>query len=73
MTRKIAVSLPDQLVDEARAAVASGRADSVSAYVAEAMAEKSGRQSLSLLLDELDAELGAPSAEAKAWARAQLK
>ena len=60
MTAKIAVSLPDHLVAEAREAVADGRAASVSAYVAEAMAEKSRRRTLAEVLDDFDAELGAP-------------
>lgn len=68
MTVKIAVSLPDHLVDEARAAVASRRASSVSAYVAEAMAEKSRRRTLAEVLDEMDADLGVPSTEARARA-----
>ena len=59
MTVKIAVSLPDHLVAEARAAVSDGRAASVSAYVAEAMAEKSRLRSLEEVLDDFDAELGA--------------
>lgn len=68
MTAKIAVSLPDHLVEEARAAVAAGRATSVSAYVAEALAEKSRRRTLSEVLDEMDAELGAPAVAAVARA-----
>lgn len=68
MTIKIAVSLPDHLVLEARAAVAAGRADSVSGYVAEAMQAMSRSKTLDELLDEWDAEFGPPSAEAKAWA-----
>lgn len=72
MTTKIAVSLPDELVAAARAAVAEGRAASVSAYVAEAIAEKSRRRSLGQLLDEWDAELGPPSAEDDAWARSAV-
>jgi Arc/MetJ-type ribon-helix-helix transcriptional regulator len=68
MTAKIAVSLPDHLVEEARAAVAEGRASSVSAYVAEALAEKSRRRTLTELLDEMDAELGSPGAAAVARA-----
>lgn len=72
MTTKIAVSLPDELVAEARAAVREGRADSVSGYVAQAMAERMRRESLATLLDDLDRELGAPSEEAQAWADEQL-
>jgi Arc/MetJ-type ribon-helix-helix transcriptional regulator len=58
--RKIAVSLPKQVVDGARRAVRSGRAKSVSAYVADAMEEKVKLDDLSLLLDEMLAESGGP-------------
>jgi Arc/MetJ-type ribon-helix-helix transcriptional regulator len=73
MTTKIAVSLPDELVEEARQAVREGRADSVSAYVAEAMSERTRRDTLRSLLDDLDQELGAPSRYAERWAGQQLK
>jgi Arc/MetJ-type ribon-helix-helix transcriptional regulator len=72
MTMKIAVSLPDELVLQAKAAVKAGQAESVSAYVAAAMAEKSQRTSLRAVLDALDSELGAPAAAAVAWAEEQL-
>ncbi|SEB60185.1 hypothetical protein SAMN04489844_0648 [Nocardioides exalbidus] len=72
MTTKIAVSLPDHLVDEARDAVATGRVASVSAYVAEAMTEKSRRLTLAEVLDEMDAELGAPDEDARARAERAL-
>jgi Arc/MetJ-type ribon-helix-helix transcriptional regulator len=60
MTSKIAVSLPDHLVAHARQAVADGRADSVSAYVAAAMEEKAKLDDLTSLLAELLAETGGP-------------
>ena len=41
MTTKIAVSLPDELVEAARQAVEDGRAPSVSAFVAEALQDQS--------------------------------
>jgi Arc/MetJ-type ribon-helix-helix transcriptional regulator len=72
MTTKIAVSLPDELVEGARRAVADGRSASVSAYVAEAMAERARRQSLADVLAEWREELGPPSAEDEAWARSAL-
>ena len=72
MTTKIAVSLPDELVDAARAAVDSGRAPSVSAYVAAAMRSYAHTESLGALLDHLDAELGAPSSDDRAWAKSAL-
>ena len=72
MTIKIAVSLPDELVAEAKAAVASGRAASVSAYVAEAMRGVSRRETLLEVLDDIYEEVGHPTAEDRAWAREQL-
>jgi len=72
MTTKIAVSLPDELVAAARQAVADGRAASVSAYVAAALAERRADEDLARLLDEMDAEHGPPTAEHFAWARRAL-
>lgn len=61
MTRtKIAVSLQTELVDQAKRAVAEGRADSVSAYVAEAIKEKRTNEDLAALLVEMLAETGGP-------------
>jgi antitoxin ParD1/3/4 len=62
MTVKIAISLPDELVESARRAVAENRAASVSAYIADAMERQAREDSLSALLDEMDRELGPPSA-----------
>ena len=45
MSTRITVSLPDELVAAATAAVAAGQAASVSAYVAIALREKSARES----------------------------
>ncbi|MGH3527134.1 MAG: hypothetical protein ACRDQH_07515 [Pseudonocardiaceae bacterium] len=70
---KIAVSLPDELVAAARRAVATGRAHSVSAYVAAALTRAEREDSLAELLAELDRELGEPSAEAQAWADRELR
>lgn len=68
MTVKIAVSLPDELVEQAKAAVAAGRAASVSAYVAEAMREKGRRRTLADWIAEQEAELGPITDEERAWA-----
>ena len=57
---KIAVSLPEELVDRAREAVRAGRADSVSAYVESALEEKARLDDLESLLDEMLAESGGP-------------
>jgi Arc/MetJ-type ribon-helix-helix transcriptional regulator len=73
MTKKITVSLPDALVRRAQAAVAEGRAASVSAYIAEAIAEKEDSGSLKDLLAEWFEESGRPSEEVYAWADEQLR
>lgn len=72
MTVKIAVSLPDELVDQARRAVADGRADSVSAYVAGALAERGQRETILDVLARMSLELGPPGADDAAWARSAL-
>jgi Arc/MetJ-type ribon-helix-helix transcriptional regulator len=68
MTTKIAVSLPDELVKQAREAVREGRASSVSAYIAESVTQRERKDSLIELLDDLDRELGPPDAAAQVWA-----
>lgn len=72
MTTKIAVSLPDHLVEEARAAVREGRAASVSAYVADALAAVSPKRDLGEILNEIFDEIGHPTPEERAWARRAL-
>lgn len=68
MTTKIAVSLPDDQVAAARRAVRDGRAPSVSAYISAALKTQQDRDSLGLLLDDLDREYGPVPAEAAEWA-----
>jgi len=72
MKRKIAVSVPEELVAGAEAAVASGRASSVSAYVSEALGDKARNDRLVEVLDQMDRELGPPGKRAEAWARRVL-
>lgn len=72
MTVKIAISLPDELAEAVKRAVAEGRAPSVSAYIADMIRERERAQGLAALLAELDVELGPPSPEDYAWARDQL-
>jgi len=57
---KIAVSLPAELVEQAKGAVAGGRSSSVSDCVARAMEEQTKLDDLALLLDEMLAESGGP-------------
>lgn len=56
----MAVSLPPELLAAAKSAVASGRAESVSAYVADALRAKAMHDDLLGLLDEMLAESGGP-------------
>jgi Arc/MetJ-type ribon-helix-helix transcriptional regulator len=72
MTTKIAVSLPDDLVEAARAAVRDGRAASVSSFVAEALAEHERSGQLSQLVADIIAEDGPPTPEDEAWADSVL-
>jgi hypothetical protein len=58
--RKIAITLPPELVGKARAAVRARRAGSVSAYIARAIEEKAKLDDLAALLDEMLAETGGP-------------
>lgn len=57
---KIAVSLPEPVVERARRAVRAGRAPSVSAYVARAIQETAKLDDLAALLDEMLEETGGP-------------
>ncbi len=70
---KIAVSLPEEHIVAARRAVAEGRASSVSAYVADALARVEQENSLVALLDDLDRELGEPGEGAQVWAERELR
>ena len=71
MTTKIAVSLPDEQVEAARAAVAEGRAPSVSAYVSEALARRSAEDELLELLDYDEAQEPVTQKH-RTWARRAL-
>ena len=72
MTTKIAISLPDDLVEQARRAVASGGAPSMSAYIAEAMSERVRRERLADVLSEMLAESGGPMTTAERAAADRL-
>jgi len=58
--QKLAVSLPSRVAERARRAVREGRAPSLSAYVAEALDEKSTVDELASLLDAMLVETGGP-------------
>ena len=72
MTTRITVSLPADLVNAANEAVRAGRAASVSAYVAEALAEKTGRENLADFLADWREQAGPASPEETEWAEQAL-
>ena len=72
MKRRIAVSVPEELVFEAEQAVAVGRAPSLSDYVSSALRAKVHNDRLIEILDAMDRELGPPGRQAEAWARGAL-
>jgi hypothetical protein len=72
MRTRVTVTVDAEVVKAAEAAVAEGRAPSVSAWVAEAMAERSRRERLRDVLAEIRAELGPSTDEETAWARGVL-
>lgn len=71
-TTKIAISLPDELVERARQAVDSGDAASVSAYIADAMTARARRENSATLLSEMLAESGGPMTKAERAAADRL-
>ena len=72
MTKRITVSLPDHLVDAAVRAAETGQATSVSAYVAQALAERADREGIEGFLADWRAEVGPPTAEETEWAERAL-
>src|SRR5438067_4600106 len=73
MTRsKIAISLPKQQLARVHREVRAGRADSVSGYIAQVLAEHEKRESLRELLSDLTKQYGEPSAEDVKWAKRAL-
>ena len=73
MTReKIAITLPQEQVAEARRAVAEGRAASVSAYISQALGRRSAEEDMAEIIAEIYAKTGEPTEEERAWARRVL-
>lgn len=67
--RKVAVTVPEELMQIVEKEVAEGKAASVSAYVTDALEEYTDGGTLGDLLDEMDREFGPPSKETEEWAR----
>jgi Arc/MetJ-type ribon-helix-helix transcriptional regulator len=72
-TAKVALSIPSEVLKEAKRQVAKGRAKSLSSFVSEALDDKLRRDELDLILDAMDREFGKPSKEATRWAKNVLK
>jgi Arc/MetJ-type ribon-helix-helix transcriptional regulator len=72
MAKKLTISVPDDVADEVRAAVRAGQASSVSGYVVAAVEHYRQSMTLDEWLDQMDAELGPPSAAAFTRVDAQL-
>jgi len=66
---RVTVTVRRDVLAEAERQVKSGKARSVSAWIAAAMEEKARREDLAGLLAEMKAENGPASAEEEAWAR----
>jgi hypothetical protein len=71
-TAKIAISLPKQQLARVHREVRAGRADSVSGYIANVLAEQERRDSLRTLLRDLIEEHGEPTSEDIKWAKRML-
>jgi hypothetical protein len=72
-TEKVALSIPSDILERAKEEVAAGRAKSLSAFVSEAVDEKTRRAELAAILDAMDAEHGKPKKVDLAWAKRILK
>ena len=72
-TAKVALSIPTEVLKQAKKEVATGRAKSLSSFVSEALDEKLRRDELAAILDSMDAMHGKPSKAAEKWARRVLK
>ena len=73
MTKKIGVSLPEDLYDWAAGQVREGRAESVSALIAEGLALLEARALLTKVVDDLRADLGEPDDERRSRVEEALR
>jgi hypothetical protein len=71
-TSKIANSLPEEQLARVHREIRAGRAESVSGYIAQVLAEQERRESLLEVLGDLIAEHGEPSPEDIKWAKRAL-
>jgi Arc/MetJ-type ribon-helix-helix transcriptional regulator len=66
---KVALTIPSEVLKEAKRQVAKGRAKSLSSFVSEALDDKLRRDELHAILEEMDRVEGEPRKAAKRWAR----
>ena len=66
MTRKIAISLPDESLEKARSAVRRGKAPNVSNYIARLIDEASASEPFEEMIADLIRESGASEAQIRA-------
>lgn len=69
---RIAITVPKEVLAQAKKAVRARHSSSVSAYFAESARSRGKLDVLEEILDELDAEHGKTSAEADRWAHRVL-
>jgi hypothetical protein len=69
---KVALSLPADLLEQAKMEVATGRAKNLSVFVAEALDQRLRRDELNAILDAMDEEHGPPNKAAVTWAKRVL-
>ncbi len=69
---EIAISLPKDQLARVHREVRAGRAESVSGYIANVLAEHEKRESLHTILRDMIEQYGEPSAEDVKWAERAL-
>jgi hypothetical protein len=69
---RIAITVPPEVLADAKRAVRAKRATSVSAYFATAARARARSDEIGRLLSEMEQEHGRPSKEAFAWAKRVL-
>lgn len=67
--RRVTITIDEDTLERVHRTVQQGGAPSVSAYFAELAEQHTRQDHLVRLLDQLDADLGAPSAGDVEWAR----
>ncbi|MGW4370486.1 hypothetical protein ACWEKT_33070 [Nocardia takedensis] len=72
-TRKVSLTLPEELLARAEKAVATGQARSVSAYIAAAAGSGETRATVTEVIARWRAEHGEPSVEQRAAAQARAR